>query len=137
MVLLLGLIPASRPDESTADIAKSLGWYPPQLNQYAALAKLTISSNTKVALFEAYATATQPFRNVIENTRLPNAFSTMSKLDQEKTCHLHYAADMIRDLTNGLTKMEQVYACRGFVTAAKLTNKVCPPKLSPGRRTGS
>lgn len=48
----------------------------------------------------------------------------MSKLDQDKTCHLQYAADMIRGLTDGLVKMEEVYACRGFVTAAKLTNKV-------------
>jgi hypothetical protein len=48
----------------------------------------------------------------------------MAKLDQEKTCHLHYAADMIRGLTDGLLKMEQVYACRGFVTAANLSEKV-------------
>lgn len=77
-----------------------------------------------MALFQAYATATQPFKTVIENTHLPNAFSTMAKLDQEKTCHLHYAADMVRGLTDGLMKMEQVYACRGFVTAASLAEKV-------------
>jgi hypothetical protein len=48
----------------------------------------------------------------------------MAKLDQEKTCHLHYAADMIRGLTNGLVKMEQVYAYQGFVTAATLSSRV-------------
>ena len=87
---------------------------------------LITSSNTKVALFQAYGTATQPFKTVIENTHPPNAFSTMAKLDQEKTCHLHYAADMVRGLTDGLMKMEQVYACRGFVTAASLAEKVLP-----------
>lgn len=79
-----------------------------------------VPSNTKVSLFQAYATSLQPFRTVIENTRQPNAFTTLAKLDQEKTCHLHYAADMIRGLTEGLMKMDQVHACRGFVTAANL-----------------
>ncbi|KAL2794095.1 pyridine nucleotide-disulfide oxidoreductase-domain-containing protein [Aspergillus keveii] len=79
-----------------------------------------VPSNTKVALFQAYATATQPFRSVINSTRIPNAFTTMAKLDQDKTCHLHHAADVVRALTNGLVKMEQVYACRGHVTAANL-----------------
>lgn len=66
----------------------------------------------------------QPFKTVIENTPRPNAFTTLAKLDQEKTCHLHYAADMIRSLTDGLIKMDQVHACRGFVTAANLNSKV-------------
>lgn len=48
----------------------------------------------------------------------------MAKLDQEKTCHLHHAADMVRALTEGITKMDQVYACRGYVTAANLVEKV-------------
>ncbi|KAJ6024856.1 hypothetical protein N7540_005653 [Penicillium herquei] len=81
-----------------------------------------VPSNTKVALFQAYGTALQPFRTVIENTPQPNAFTTMAKLDQEKTCHLHYAADMIRGLTDGLKKMQDVYACHGFVTSANLSN---------------
>lgn len=75
-------------------------------------------------MFQAYATAVQPFRTVIDNARAPNAFSTLAKLDQDKTCHLHYAADMVRGLTDGLMKMEQVYACRGFVTAASLAERV-------------
>jgi hypothetical protein len=48
----------------------------------------------------------------------------MAKLDQEKTCHLHHAADMVRALTDGIVKMDQVYACRGHVTAANLVEKV-------------
>ncbi|KAL2854298.1 pyridine nucleotide-disulfide oxidoreductase-domain-containing protein [Aspergillus pseudoustus] len=79
-----------------------------------------VPSNTKVALFQAYATATLPFRSVINSSRIPNAFTTMAKLDQEKTCHLHHAADVVRALSDGLVKMDQVYACRGHVTAANL-----------------
>ncbi|KAL3465373.1 pyridine nucleotide-disulfide oxidoreductase-domain-containing protein [Aspergillus heterothallicus] len=79
-----------------------------------------VPSNTKVALFQAYATATQPFRSVISSSRIPNAFTTMAKLDQDKTCHLHHAADVVRALSDGLVKMDQVYACRGHVTAANL-----------------
>ncbi|KAL5337816.1 pyridine nucleotide-disulfide oxidoreductase-domain-containing protein [Aspergillus crustosus] len=79
-----------------------------------------VPSNTKVALFQAFATAVQPFRSVISSTRIPNVFTTMAKLDQEKTCHLHHAADVVRALTDGLVKMEQVHACRGHVTAANL-----------------
>ncbi|KAL4883655.1 pyridine nucleotide-disulfide oxidoreductase-domain-containing protein [Aspergillus karnatakaensis] len=79
-----------------------------------------VPSNTKVALFQAYATAVQQFRSVIGSTRIPNAFTTMAKLDQEKTCHLHHAADVVRALTDGIVKMDQVHACRGHVTAANL-----------------
>lgn len=55
----------------------------------------------------------------------------MAKLDQEKTCHLHYAADMIRGITDGLIKMDRVHACRGFVTAANLSSRV---SLDPSPR---
>ncbi|KAK1139099.1 Monooxygenase AgnR1 [Aspergillus melleus] len=79
-----------------------------------------VPSNTKVSLFQAYATAVQPFRSVINNTRVPSPFSTMAKLDQEKTCHLHHAADMVKGLSDGIVKMDEVLACRGVVTAANL-----------------
>ncbi|KAA8642229.1 hypothetical protein EYZ11_009013 [Aspergillus tanneri] len=79
-----------------------------------------VPSNTKVSLFQAYATAVQPFRSVINSTRIPSAFSTLAKLDQEKTCHLHHAADMLKGLSDGIVKMDQVYPCQGFVTAANL-----------------
>lgn len=78
-------------------------------------------------MFQSYATAVQPFRTVVEKTPQPNAFSTLAKLDQENTCHLHYAADMIRSLIDGLLKMEQVKQCRGFVTAASLDKRVRLP----------
>ncbi|KAL4888687.1 pyridine nucleotide-disulfide oxidoreductase-domain-containing protein [Aspergillus ambiguus] len=79
-----------------------------------------VPSNTKVSLFQAYATAVQPFRTVINSTRIPSPFSTMAKLDPEKTCHLHHAADVVRALTDGIVKMDQVLPCRGTVTAANL-----------------
>ncbi|KAJ5092181.1 hypothetical protein NUU61_007051 [Penicillium alfredii] len=94
-----------------------------------------VPSNTKVSLFQAYATAVQPFRTVIDNARAPNAFSTLAKLDQDKTCHLHYAADMVRGLTDGLMKMEQVYACRGFVTAASLAERSAAASSSAAKWT--
>ncbi|KAL3475354.1 pyridine nucleotide-disulfide oxidoreductase-domain-containing protein [Aspergillus californicus] len=79
-----------------------------------------VPSNTKVALFQSFATAVQPFQSVINGTRIPNAFTTMAKLDQEKPCHLHHAADVVRALTDGIVKMDQVSARRGHVTAANL-----------------
>ncbi|RAL07435.1 uncharacterized protein BO97DRAFT_356465 [Aspergillus homomorphus CBS 101889] len=82
-----------------------------------------VPSNTKVSFFQAYATAVQPFRTVITNTRMPNPFTTMAKLDQDKTCHLHHAADVVRALTDGVTKMDGVLACRGTVTAANLSEQ--------------
>ncbi|KAJ5458281.1 hypothetical protein N7475_009669 [Penicillium sp. IBT 31633x] len=79
-----------------------------------------VPSNTKVSLFHAFATATQPFQKVINNTKAPNAFSALAKLDQESTCTLGYAADMVRSLTDGLLKMDEVYACHGSVKSANL-----------------
>nr|A0A411PQP8.1 RecName: Full=Monooxygenase AgnR1; AltName: Full=Agnestins biosynthesis cluster protein R1; Flags: Precursor [Paecilomyces divaricatus]QBG38889.1 oxidoreductase [Paecilomyces divaricatus] len=79
-----------------------------------------VPSNTKVSLFQAYASAVQPFRTVINTTPTPNAFSTMTKLEQDKGCHLHYAADMCRALTEGILKSDEVYRCCGIVTHADL-----------------
>lgn len=81
-------------------------------------------SNTKVALFNAYATSVQPFRTVIRNTPSPSPFTTLEKLDENETCHLHHAADMVRAITEGVAKMDQVYPCRGSVTAANLAESV-------------
>ena len=81
-------------------------------------------SNTKVSLFHAFATATQPFQKIVDSSRSPNAFTALSQLDQEKTCALSYAADMIHGLTDGLMKMDQVHALRGFVAAANLNEQV-------------
>ena len=54
----------------------------------------------------------------------PNPFATLAKLDQDKTCHLHHAGDMVRALTDGIAKMDQIYQCRGVVTAANQSGSV-------------
>ncbi|PCH01350.1 FAD-dependent pyridine nucleotide-disulfide oxidoreductase [Penicillium occitanis (nom. inval.)] len=77
-----------------------------------------VPSNTKVSFFRSYATGVQPFRNIAQTAKTPNAFSVMNKLDQDETCSLHYAADMIKDLTAGLMKMKQVSPFRGEVMSA-------------------
>lgn len=61
---------------------------------------------------------------MIDNTKSPNAFTKLAKLDQESTCTLGFAADMVRGLTDGLMKMEEVYACHGFVKSANLNETV-------------
>lgn len=48
----------------------------------------------------------------------------MNKLDQDDTCSLHYAADMVKDLTAGLLKMKQVSSFRGEVTSANFEDNV-------------
>lgn len=85
---------------------------------------IDINSNTKVLFFQAFATGTQPFRRIIRSTPLPNAFSTLMKLDQDQTCSLHYAADMCRALTDGLLKMDAVVQVRGEVVSADLDDTV-------------
>lgn len=77
-----------------------------------------VPSNTKISFFRSYATGVQPFRNIVQTTKTPNAFSVMNKMDQNDTCSLHYAADMIKDLTAGLLKMKQVSPFRGEVMSA-------------------
>lgn len=83
-----------------------------------------LSSNTKVSFFQAYATGVQPFRAVISSTRMPNAFTTVAKLDQDQTCLLQHGADMVQALTEGIVKLDRVIQCKGYVVAANLAEKV-------------
>ncbi|EED16045.1 conserved hypothetical protein [Talaromyces stipitatus ATCC 10500] len=82
-----------------------------------------VPSNTKVSFFRSYATGVQPLRNIVSTTKTPNAFSVMNKLDQDETCSLHHAADMVKDLTAGLLKMRQVSPFRGEVTSANFEDQ--------------
>lgn len=100
-----------------------IAWIDPSFQAGRLCKYREVPSNTKVGLFQQYATVLQPFRTVINTTPIPNAFSKLAKLDQEKTCHLHHAADMIQALTNGLGKFEQVHKYQGMVTAANLSEK--------------
>ncbi|EAW15118.1 uncharacterized protein ACLA_057740 [Aspergillus clavatus NRRL 1] len=79
-----------------------------------------VPSNTKVSFFQAYATGVQPFRAVVSSSRIPNAFTTLAKLDQDKTCQLEHGAEMVEALTEGIVKMDRVVQCRGLVVAANL-----------------
>lgn len=83
-----------------------------------------MNSNTKVSFFRSYATAVQPFRNIVQTAKPPNAFSIMNKLDQDDTCSLHYAADMVKELTAGLSKLKQVAQYRGEVASADFEDQV-------------
>ncbi|KAJ5563663.1 FAD-dependent pyridine nucleotide-disulfide oxidoreductase [Penicillium sp. DV-2018c] len=99
----------------------TIAWIDPSFEGGRVHAKYReVPSNTKVSLFQAFSTATQPFQKVINNTKAPNAFSELAKLDKESTCQLSYAADMVRSLTEGLMKMDDVYACQGSVKSAHL-----------------
>jgi hypothetical protein len=83
-----------------------------------------VPSNTKVSFFQAYATGVQPFRAVISSTRMPNAFTTLAKLDQDQTCLLQHGAEMVQALTEGIVKLDRVVQCKGYVVAANLAEKV-------------
>lgn len=74
----------------------------------------------------------KPFQTVVKDTPLPNAFSKLAKLDQEKTCQLSYAADMLLALTDGMVKMDQVHQFKGTVIAANLSESVSIPFIGIG-----
>ncbi|KAK6210501.1 hypothetical protein LQW54_006109 [Pestalotiopsis sp. IQ-011] len=76
-----------------------------------------VPSNTRVALFVTYATATAAFREVIENTPTPNAFTRLTDLPQDQTCSLKYAGDLLRMLSDGLARNKRVQCFQGRATA--------------------
>jgi hypothetical protein len=55
---------------------------------------------------------------------MPNAFTTLAKLDQDQTCLLQHGADMVQSLTEGIVKLDRVVQCKGYVVAANLAEKV-------------
>ncbi|KAI1851349.1 hypothetical protein JX265_000417 [Neoarthrinium moseri] len=77
-----------------------------------------VPSNTKVGLFLAYAQATQPFLDAIEQTPKPNAVTALEDLPQDSTCSLHYAGDMLQLLSDGLVKHGRVERFEGKVAEA-------------------
>ncbi|KAK5655478.1 hypothetical protein OQA88_5749 [Cercophora sp. LCS_1] len=78
-----------------------------------------VPSNTKAALFLQYARALEPFRQICDASPEPNPVRAIEALDQEKTCSLGLAGNMLRYLTNGLTSHERIEATPGFVTGAR------------------
>ncbi|KAH8202912.1 hypothetical protein TruAng_002965 [Truncatella angustata] len=77
-----------------------------------------VPSNTKVGLFLAYAQATKPFLEVLENTPKPNAVTALEDLPQDSTCSLGYAGDMLKLLSDGLVKHPRVERHEGKVAEA-------------------
>ncbi|ETS82988.1 hypothetical protein PFICI_04864 [Pestalotiopsis fici W106-1] len=76
-----------------------------------------VPSNTRVSFFISYATAVAAFREVIESTPTPNAFTVLADLPQDQTCSLKYAGDLLRMLSDGLARNKRVQCFRGLVTA--------------------
>ncbi|KAF3020119.1 hypothetical protein E8E14_006714 [Neopestalotiopsis sp. 37M] len=76
-----------------------------------------VPSNTRVCLFVTYATAVSAFREIVENTPAPNAFTVLQGLEQDKPCSLKYAGDLLKMLSDGLARNKRVHCFQGRVTA--------------------
>ncbi|KAH7145681.1 pyridine nucleotide-disulfide oxidoreductase-domain-containing protein [Dactylonectria estremocensis] len=78
-----------------------------------------VPSNTKVELFDNFATALTPFRKILAVAQKPNAITALESLPQDQGCELGYAADMCLMLTDGVAQhFDNVQQHRGKVTAA-------------------
>ncbi|KAK3372586.1 pyridine nucleotide-disulfide oxidoreductase-domain-containing protein [Podospora didyma] len=80
-----------------------------------------VPSNTTVALFIKYAQAVQPLRAIHDAAAAepgPNAIKDLQSLDQDGTCKLSYAGDMLALLTKELTKHPRVKTYKGTVELA-------------------
>ncbi|KAH8601433.1 pyridine nucleotide-disulfide oxidoreductase-domain-containing protein [Bisporella sp. PMI_857] len=74
-----------------------------------------VPSNTKVKRFVSYADATKAFRDITSDAKKPNAYSTLLDLNQEDTCTIAEAADLIIMLTEGLNESKGVIKQQGVV----------------------
>lgn len=63
-----------------------------------------VPSNTKVDLFIQFATALAPFREIVDNSKEPNAITVLKSLPQDEGCKLEFAANMCLMLTDGLVR---------------------------------
>ncbi|TAQ84923.1 hypothetical protein B7494_g6750 [Chlorociboria aeruginascens] len=77
-----------------------------------------VPSNTKVKLFIAYASEPPAFRDVVRETEKPNAYTRLQDLEQENTCKIAEAADLVIMLTKGLDIEKGVSKQVGCVTGA-------------------
>jgi hypothetical protein len=87
-----------------------------------------VPSNTRVCLFVTYATAVSAFREIVENTPAPNAFTVLQGLEQDKPCSLKYAGDLLKMLSDGLARNKRVHCFQGRVTAVTSIDNVCLPQ---------
>ena len=81
------------------------------------------SSNTKTKLFLDFASATKPFRKIIEasSTKTPNAIKVLEQLPQDQGTSLGNAADMLLTLTEGLTSLPDLPTRKGTLSSASLS----------------
>lgn len=86
-------------------------------------------SNTNAKLFADFATALEPFREIVDAAPKPNAFTKIAELVPNKGCSISYAADLCVMLTDQLRKLPEVDTAIGKVTGANWNSLVCnvPP----------
>ncbi|KAF5500249.1 hypothetical protein CGCS363_v007110 [Colletotrichum siamense] len=83
-----------------------------------------VPSNTKAGLFVDYAKAVAPFRQILEATEEPNAFTTLQQLQQDQGCELKHAADLCLMLSKGIPRhFQNVEQRRAKVTSAILNKQ--------------
>ena len=78
----------------------------------------------------SYAEGASPFRDVQMETKAPNAYTHLKQLDQDKTCHIAQAADLVIMLTNGLNESKGVYKQLGEAKSADWTEVSSDTPLS-------
>jgi hypothetical protein len=81
-------------------------------------------SNTRVKRFMSYAEGVPAFKQIADETKIPNAITHLKSLDQENTCHIAEAADVCLMLTQGLDESKGVFKELGHVTNASWS-EVC------------
>jgi hypothetical protein len=77
----------------------------------------------------AYAEGVAPFLEVEKETKTPNAHTFLRNMDQDKTCHIAQAADLVIMLTKGLNESKGVYKILGDAKHATWT-EVGPPNFT-------
>jgi hypothetical protein len=78
----------------------------------------------------SYAEGVSPFREVEKDAKAPNAYKFLKNLDQDKTCHIAQAADLVIMLTKGLNESKGVYKQLGRAKYATWT-EVSLPNFAP------
>ena len=74
----------------------------------------------------SYAEGVAPFREVEKEAKAPNAYTFLQNLDQDKTCHIAQAADLVIMLTKGLNESKGVFKMLGNAKHATWTEVSSP-----------
>ncbi|OCF41282.1 hypothetical protein I317_04940 [Kwoniella heveanensis CBS 569] len=81
-----------------------------------------ISSNTKVGIYLDAIGSSSTCKKIIASTPSPNAIDELRSIDNEETCQLSLAGDMIKLLEAGVVGIEGVENCVGEVKEATYEN---------------